>query len=94
MKIPNKIYLEVLPYSNSKEVFKDVLKTKRTFEDDIEYIRTDAFIDKACEWLKKNADNYTWYDEFEGESGMIDEFIDDFKNYMKGVENERTSKRI
>ena len=50
----------------------------------IEYTRTDAFIEKATEWLKKNADSYTWYDEMKGESGMIDEFIDDFKNYMKG----------
>lgn len=50
----------------------------------IEYTRTDAFIEKACEWLKKNADDYTWYDETEGESGMIDEFVDVFKNYMKG----------
>lgn len=45
---------------------------------------TDVFTEKACEWLKKNADSYTWYNEMEGESGMIDEFIDDFKNYIKG----------
>lgn len=50
----------------------------------IEYTRTDAFIEKACEWLQKNADNYTWYDESEGESGMVDGFIEVFKNYMKG----------
>lgn len=45
---------------------------------------TDAFIEKACEWLRKNADNYTWYDETEGESGMVDGFIEVFRNYMKG----------
>lgn len=50
----------------------------------IEYTRTDAFIEKATEWLRKNADNYTWYDESEGESGMVDGFIEVFKNYMKG----------
>lgn len=50
----------------------------------IEYTRTDIFIEKATEWLRKNADNYTWYDEMEGESGMTDEFIDDFKKYLKG----------
>ena len=50
----------------------------------IEYTRTDAFIEKASEWLRNNADNYTWYDETEHESGMTDEFIDVFKNYMKG----------
>ena len=58
--------------------------SKRYRDSDVEYVRTDAFIEKACEWLKKNADNYTWYDETEGESGMTDDFINDFKNYMEG----------
>lgn len=57
---------------------------KRYLDSDVEYTRTDAFIEKAAEWLKKNADDYTWYDETEGESGMVDGFIDDFKKYMKG----------
>jgi hypothetical protein len=48
-----------------------------------ELTRTDAFIEKAAEWLRKNADNYTWYDEFEGKSGMIDGFIEVFRSYMK-----------
>lgn len=52
-------------------------------KDNIEYVRTDAFMKKACAWLEENADSYTWYNEFEGESGMINEFIEDFKNYMK-----------
>lgn len=30
-------------------------------------------------WLKKNADNYTWYDEAYGESGMTDEFYEDLE---------------
>ena len=55
----------------------------RNTDEDIEYACADAFIEKACEWLKKNADDYTWYDETERESGMIDEFVDVFKNYMK-----------
>lgn len=49
-----------------------------------EYIRTDAFIEKAIEWLRKNADDYVWYDETEGESGMMDGFIEVFIDYMKG----------
>lgn len=57
---------------------------KRYWDSDIEYTRTDIFLEKAAEWLKKNADDYTWYDETEGESGMIDDFVDDFKKYMKG----------
>ena len=29
----------------------DTWKSEKTISDDIEYIRTDAFIEKACEWL-------------------------------------------
>jgi hypothetical protein len=38
-----------------------------------EYIRTDAFIGKACEWLRN-------YLEITGKELLIE----DFKNYMKG----------
>lgn len=77
---PEKIYLERVLCT---DVVYDNWKPQKTISDDIEYIRTDAFIKKATEWLKKNADSYTWYNEFEGESGMIDEFIEDFKEYLK-----------
>jgi len=36
---------------------------------------------KAVEWLEKYADNYVWW--FEGEGGVTDEFIDDFKKAME-----------
>lgn len=45
-------------------------------EDDIEYTRTDAFIEKAVEWLKEQ-------DEIIGVSFQED-FLERFKNYMKG----------
>ena len=79
---PDKIYLEW--YHVGDEKYREWVITPKTNNESIEYTRTDALIEKATEWLKKNADNYTWYDEMEGESGMIDEFIEDFKNYMKG----------
>ena len=41
-----------------------------------------VIIEKACEWLKKNADDYTWYNEFSGESGMTEEFYEDFREAM------------
>ena len=41
----------------------------------------DIAIEKAVEWLKKNADNYVWW--LEGDGGMSDEFIDDFINALK-----------
>lgn len=41
-------------------------------------------LEKAVEWLRLNADNYTWYDETEGESGMMSVFIEAFIKAMKG----------
>ena len=40
----------------------------------IEYTRTDAFIAKACEWLKNNLQGVA--------GGSI--YIEDFRNHMKG----------
>ena len=53
-------------------------------EDDIEYTRTDALIERACVKLKK-----LMYDKlmFQGRwhrEEVIDNFVEDFKNYMKG----------
>lgn len=50
---------------------------------DIEYTRTDAFIDKACVKLKK-----LMYDSlmFQGRlhrEEVINSFVEDFKNYIK-----------
>jgi len=49
MKTPDKIYLERILCSD--EVY-DTWKSQKTISDDIEYIRTDAFIEKACSILK------------------------------------------
>ena len=46
-------------------------------EDDVEYTRTDAFIEKATEWLNN------FYNE-NTHSFLIDEDIEKFINYMKG----------
>ena len=42
-------------------------------DNNIEYTRTDAFIEKACAWLE---DNYPYYFETS--------IKEDFKKYMKG----------
>ena len=44
----------------------------------------EEFIKIAIDWLKRNADCYTWYDEMEGESGMTDDF---YEYFAKGVNN-------
>lgn len=38
---------------------------------------------KANKSLLDNADSYTWYDEFESESGMTDDFIKDLQKAME-----------
>lgn len=51
----------------------------------VEYIRADAFIEKACEWLRENKDKYLYNTGEKGEyiPTCSDRMIDDFKNYMK-----------
>lgn len=39
--------------------------------------------EKVIKWLQDNADSYTWYNEFEGESGMTDDFIEDLQKAME-----------
>ena len=46
----------------------------------VEYTRTDAFIEKACSWLKENGGSY-WMDDYDLPT---DELVNDFKNYIKG----------
>ena len=46
----------------------------------IEYTRTDAFIEKACDWLKKHGGSY-WMDDYDLPT---DDLVNDFKKYMKG----------
>lgn len=71
MEAPEKIYVtECMLFATNPEI---------TLPDNnsIEYIRTDAFIEKACGWIKEKwDDNYTM-------PIIIDSVIEDFKNYVK-----------
>jgi len=52
----------------------------------IEYIRTDAFIEKALEYIENNIyDHYDGDNEYGVCGGFVkkEEFIDGFKNFMK-----------
>lgn len=60
-------------------------------ENNVEYTRTDAFIKKACEWIKTNMNDYIHvvYDTATGmptnEAYIADKkVVEDFVNYMKG----------
>ena len=82
MKAPDKIYIcpSELAGIDYEEEWLD-----RPFGDSIEYTRTDAFIEKACEWFEENFMNVHKWEistyEFENTKSMIDEF----RKYMKGV---------
>lgn len=57
---------------------------KRLTKNDIEYTRTDAFIEKACKFLSNAANIPLWenYDDtFDCDTIKL---IDNFRNYMKG----------
>lgn len=58
MKAPEKIYL--YPYSTDG-IYE--VETK-PLEGTIEYIRADAFIEKACKWLEKNVAEATGIDSY------------------------------
>jgi len=72
---PEKIYLEKVYPDNG--VLPNGLNYNQS-SNDIEYIRTDAFIEKACEWIRNNYHNYA-------DNALGKEYLtNDFKNYMKG----------
>ena len=51
---------------------------------DIEYVRKDAFIEKACEGIEHLLSGYIIRNFHFGDSYEMDMLIEDFKNYMKG----------
>lgn len=77
MEAPEKFYLNPI-----HDALTDMLSEKT--DGDIEYTRTDAFIEKACNFIDErlNFDDNAWY--IEGEVTVKDKVIEDFKNYMKG----------
>ena len=70
-EMPEKIYLFD---------YNDAMVTP--LEGDTIYVREDAFIEKACGWLKENGGSY-WMDDYDLPT---DDLVNDFKKYMKGEE--------
>ena len=73
MKAPEKLYVSDYGLETRYNWHPE-----RLAANDIEYIRTDAFIEKACEFIASNmkCDGYTLQTKAK--------FINVFKNYMKG----------
>ena len=74
-KAPEKIYIDV----SLDSVWG---MTERLYEEEVEYTRTDAFVEKACEWIKENLLKQTYI--YEGEVGIgMAVFLEEFKQAMK-----------
>ena len=77
MKAPEKIYMTPSFGEPDNVLLASFSKSHLNFHRDIEYTRTDVFIEKACEWLEPVLKNYAGY--YVGK-----DILEDFKNYMKG----------
>jgi len=71
---PEKIYVPTA----GDELHYHMTCPNNDFKESIEYTRTDAFIEKAVDWLEDNAIDYWGTDAVD--NGMM---IEDFKKAMK-----------
>jgi len=92
METPEKIYLQVCGDCNANDCdnckFEDLEDNvtwwkDKIFDDDIEYIRKDAFIKKACEWLKSNLYDYAGEDDKRNIVPFDDAVYEDFRKAME-----------
>ena len=72
-KAPEKIYMTPSYGEPDNVLLASFSKSHLNFHRDIEYTRTDAFIDKACEYLNKNCRRFI----------LTEKDIEDFRKYMK-----------
>ena len=75
---PEKIYRTTtyLDNGNGKTLWK---KAPVAGAENIEYIRTDAFIEKVCSWFRRID-----YDDSMPPFETTEEFIKEFRKYMEG----------
>lgn len=79
---PERMYIQYFNSNEEDAIYFDDIWTNEPEpkQENIEYIYTDAFIEKACEWLKEYGGGY-WMDDYDLPT---DELVNDFRNYMKG----------
>ena len=81
---PEKVYLLF-----NRPYLVDYAKlNKRRCEEEVEYVRTDAFIEKACVWIKENITNNPNANSVLVRNGCVTlgMLVEDFKKYMEGEE--------
>lgn len=77
-KAPEKIYVVDATFPDYVDFDWSPINTKRIDDHDIEYTRTDAFIEKAEEFI------YSALNDGIMGTANIEDFMKLFKNYMKG----------
>ena len=83
MKAPEKIYMANVD-ENPKFLDRTWYYVKQVGCYNIEYTRTDTFIEKVCSGIEKLLSGHIIRNFHFGDSYDIDRLIEDFKNYMKG----------
>ena len=90
---PKKIYLQVCGDCEINDCdncfFKDLEDNvtwckDKIFPKDIEYTRTDAFIERACEWIREFNNHHYIMRYSDSCEPPLSELTEWFKNYMKG----------
>ena len=79
MEAPEKIYI----VNDDLNIKREWYKTKQVGFETTEYTRTDAFIEKACEWLKSNLYDYAGEDDKRNIVPFDDAIFEDFKKAME-----------
>lgn len=80
---PEKIYMTPSFGEPDNVLLAAFSKSHLEYHRDIEYIRTDAFINKACDWLKNNVEKYYYLDEAYDKVISIKNLNKDFKKYIE-----------
>jgi hypothetical protein len=85
---PEKLYVNFHFMETHPESHQPLVTKQGINKYDIEYTRTDTFIEKACEWLNKESESYVKTGgvgacvTYEGLD--VKELVEDFEKYMKG----------
>jgi len=58
---PEKIHISIVPNALNSYTY---ITCGKDFPNAVEYVRTDAFIEKACKWLEKNIAEATGIDSY------------------------------
>ena len=91
MEAPEKVY-RTTTYPNSERGNTVWKNHPVAGAENVEYIRKDAFIEKACEYFRRGLEDTKVIDDYrniavrgiQASYTSVEEFIENFVNYMKG----------